>query len=122
MSSAPLFTSPRDRYGSDGLFILRFVWIHAAPESWDEKGYLLIIQTPGSHPRLSESESPDVEPGSVFSKLPQDSAAQPGWEALESGPRISARYLAAATQLLVGAVLSKQGECPQMTSHAVARV
>lgn len=101
VASASLLASPWDPYGSDGLFRPRFVWIHAAPESWDEKGSLLIIQPPGSHPRLRISEPPDAEPGSVFLKLPRDSTAQPGWEAVESAPGASARYPAAATPLLV---------------------
>lgn len=66
VASASLLASPWDPYGSDGLFRPRFVWIHAAAESWDEKGSLLIIQPPGSHPRLRISEPPDAEPGSVF--------------------------------------------------------
>lgn len=84
---------------------------HAASASPKKKGYLLIIQTSGSHSRLSESESPDVGPQICIFK------AQPQWEPLETGPRISVRGLAAATHLSVVARCFplQQGKSPKRT-------
>ena len=71
VSSASLFTNPHNVYGLAGLFLSRFIWIHAASESLGEKGYLLTIQTPGSHPQTQGISLQTWSPESVFLKLPQ---------------------------------------------------
>lgn len=61
VSSASLPTSPVTCTAWMGCFHPGSSGFHTVPESRREKGCFRIIQTPEPHPRLGESESPDME-------------------------------------------------------------